>query len=492
MLQQMQTAIFHNKKVLASLLFFTFSLSIVGQSLKNDNDPILMTINGKNVTKSEFEYSFHKNSNVEGAVEEKTLDEYLPMFINYKLKVAAAEEAKLDTLTSFKKEFLTYRDMQLTPYMVDSFFIDSISHVVYENTVKQLNGKDLIETAHILLRVGSKDSEEIKEAQKNKADSIYNILEQGGDFAELARLYSQDKGTASKGGILPVAGPGSFVKEFEEAAYSLQNNGEISKPILSPFGYHIIKMINRKSLEPYDTLRPQILKMLKRQNIEEASSEYRIKKIVDVSGGKLTRESVLDSVMQANIIDNEELRYLIQEYHDGLLLYEVSKRQVWDVAQADTIGLENWYKTHKENYKWEKPHFSGYVFHVKEKKLLKQVKKLLKSTAKYNNDWRKAVRQTFNKDSVRVSISGPYRGTTEGENAFIDAYAFKNGKKVETPRGFVASDVYGKILKQPKSWLDVAPQVSTDYQNEKEKEWVAALRQHFKYSVNEDVLQTVK
>ena len=77
-------------------------------------DPVVMTINGRPVTKSEFLYSYNKNGNVEGAVEKKTVKEYIPMFVNYKLKVAAAESAHLDTLSSFKREFLTYRDMQLT------------------------------------------------------------------------------------------------------------------------------------------------------------------------------------------------------------------------------------------------------------------------------------------------------------------------------------------------------------------------------------------
>ena len=78
--------------VIASL--FALALSAGAQSV---TDPVLMTINGKAVTKSEFEYSFHKNGNVKGAVEQKTLKEYVPMFINYKLKVAAAEAAHLDT-----------------------------------------------------------------------------------------------------------------------------------------------------------------------------------------------------------------------------------------------------------------------------------------------------------------------------------------------------------------------------------------------------------
>ncbi|MCI7051703.1 MAG: peptidylprolyl isomerase, partial [Bacteroidales bacterium] len=143
--------------------FFALALTAGAQSA---TDPVLMTINGKPVTKAEFEYSFHKNGNVEGAVEKKTVEEYVPMFINYQLKVAAAEKAGLDTLTSFKKEFHTYRDMQLTPYLVDQHVIDSIAQMVYANTEKKLDGKDLIETAHILIRLDQKATEAQKAAAK--------------------------------------------------------------------------------------------------------------------------------------------------------------------------------------------------------------------------------------------------------------------------------------------------------------------------------------
>lgn len=472
--------------VLSALLL---SLSAYAQQV---TDPVLMTINGKSVTKSEFEYSFHKNGNVEGAVEKKTLQEYVPMFINYKLKVAAAEAAHLDTLTSFKKEFLTYRDMQLTPYMVDSFFIDSIAHVVYDNTVKQFNGKDLIETSHILIILKQNATDMEKQAAKAKADSIYNAIKNGADFAEMARQFSGDPGSAVKGGKLPKVGPGAFVKEYEDAAYAL-NNGEISAPVQSPFGYHIIRMDNREPLGSFDSLLPEIMQMLKRQNIEEASSGYRIKKIVDASNGRLTREDVLDSVMNAHIQDNAELKYLIQEYHDGLLLYEISKREVWDAAANDSIGLEKWYKTHKKQYAWDEPRFKGFVYHCRNPRQAKAVDKVLKAYLKdEHTPWRKEIKQQFNKDSVTVSVSGPYL-CKAGENAYTDSYAFKVVKKGEEKvmKGFAYSNVSGKVLRQPKSYLDVKAQVVSDYQAYKEKEWVDGLRKQFKYEVDENVLKSI-
>lgn len=469
------------------ILSSIFALAVTAGA-QSAADPVLMIINGKNITKSEFEYSYNKNGNVEGAVEQKSVDEYVPMFVNYKLKVAAAEDAHLDTLTSFKKEFLTYRDMQLTPYMVDQTFIDSIARSVYDRTAQQLDGKDLLRPAHILIQVKQDATDEERAAAKQKADSICNALRAGTDFADMAKRFSADPGTALKGGQLPLIGPGSTVKEFEEAAYALQQ-GQMSEPVLSPFGYHIISMTERHPLESYETLYPQILKSLKRQNIEEASAEARIKRIVDASNGRLTREAVLDSVMQANIEGNSDLRYLIQEYHDGLLLYEVSKRQVWDVAAADTVGLEKWYKTNKKKYAWEKPHFKGFVYHCKYAKDEKAVKKMLKTYA--SSDWRKQLKQQFNKDSVVVRINGPYL-CSQGENAVIDTYAFKVGNQPKGMNGYAASGVSGKVLKQPKSWLDVKASVTTDYQADMEKKWVEELNKRYSYTIIQEVLNTLK
>ncbi len=480
-------------KAATSLLLTAAALVLTGGMAIGQNkhdDPVLMTVNGKPVTKSEFEYAYHKNNVVDGAVEKTTVEQYAQMFLNYKLKVEAALAARLDTLDSYQREFHLYRDMQLTPYLVDSAYIDSVAHVVYDNTLKRMEGKDLIKTAHILLRVPQSAGEADKERAKAKADSLYQAIKGGADFAELAKRYSEDPGSAQSGGELPFIGPGAVVKEYEGAAYALKK-GEVAAPVLSSFGYHIIKMVDRKPLDPFEKAEPEILKMLKAQNIEEASSEHRINRIVTASNGRLNREAVLDSVMNAHVADNASLRYLIKEYHDGLLLYEVSKREVWDVAAADTTGLIRWYKTHKKQYRWDSPRFSGFVYHCKDKAQEKAVKNLLKK-AQQTTDWKQRVKATFNKDSVTVAVSGPYL-CKEGENRYVDKYAFKSGKaQADTPKGYAVTGVVGKVQKQPKSWTDVSAQVVTDYQADREKVWVDGLRARFPYTINANVLKTVR
>ena len=79
-------------------------LLVSGAACAQQEDPTIMTINGQPVSRSEFEYSYNKN-NSEGVIDKKTVKEYVDLFINYKLKVAAAYDAKIDTLSSFQKEF---------------------------------------------------------------------------------------------------------------------------------------------------------------------------------------------------------------------------------------------------------------------------------------------------------------------------------------------------------------------------------------------------
>ena len=470
------------KKIFISIFFF---MSLIGWS--QNEDPILMTINGKPVYRSEFEYSYNKNGNIEGALEKKTVDEYAEMFVNYKLKVAVAEAAHLDTLSSFKEEFMQYRDMQLIPQLIDTTYIDSIAQSIYTRTANQLEGKDLLRLAHILILIKQNASEKDRQQPKTKIDSLYQRLKEGGNFTDLAQRHSEDRGTASRGGELPWIGPNMTLKEFEEAAYSL-NVGEMSSPIQSSVGFHIIKMLERKQLEPYEVLKPEIYASLKRQNIEELSAEHHIQKLITASGEKLTRSAILDSILQIQQTRQPDLKYLIQEYHDGLLLYEISKRLIWDIAANDEKGLAATFKANKKNYIWTEPHFKGFVIRSKNNNLIKKVNSFIKKNSN-NPDWRRLLKQTFNKDSVTVSVSGPYL-VKKGENAYIDQCVF-GGESVPTKTDFKYVGVSGKKINKPQNFLDVKQQVLADYQEQLEQVWIEKLRKEYTFTINRDILSTV-
>lgn len=468
------------------LLFFA---AVCAAATSFAQNPVLMTINGKDVTRAEFEYAYNKNNNVEGAVEQKSIEEYVDMFINYKLKVAEAESLKVDTLKSFNDEFRTYRDMQLTPYFVDQQFIDSVALSLYNRQLEAIGGRDLLDCSHILLLVKQTATNAEKERVAARADSIYQVLKGGADFAELAKKFSEDPGSAVNGGVLPTLYPGMTIKEFEDQAYQLKP-GEMSAPFLTPVGYHIVKMKDRKQFESYEVLYPTIINALKRQNIEEASAKAKIEKLIATTGK--TREDILLEALETHKQENPDLEYLVTEYHDGLLLYEVAKARVWEPAYEDKAALERTFVKNKKKYKWSEPRFAGFIVGAKTEADLKTAKKLLKKGLPADKELRDYLKETVNKDSVVVMASGPYL-VTKGENATIDNLFFGDKTKEVKPlrKSYPLTAVVGKSKKQPKTFQDVKSDVSNDLQQTLEEEWVAELRKKYNFSVNKEVLKTV-
>ena len=154
-------------------------------------DPIIMTINGKPVPRSEFEYSYNKN-NSEGVIDKKSVQEYVDLFINYKLKVEAALDARYDTLTSYQQEFAQYRDQQIRPMLVTDADMEAEAMNIYNQTVERIGPDGLIQTSHILIRCEQQAPQEEWDAARQRIDSIYQVLQQVPDslkatrFAELA------------------------------------------------------------------------------------------------------------------------------------------------------------------------------------------------------------------------------------------------------------------------------------------------------------------
>ncbi|MBO4606445.1 MAG: peptidylprolyl isomerase [Prevotella sp.] len=467
------------KTILAMLAIGTLAFA--------QNDPTIMTINGVPVSRSEFEYSYNKN-NSEGVIDKKTVDEYVDLFINYKLKVAAAIDARLDTMTSFKKEFAQYRDQQVRPSFITDTDVEKEAKNIYDQTqhyVDSLGG--LINPSHILVKVSQKATGEEQRVAREKADSIYNAIVGGADFGDLARKCSDDKGSAVNGGELNWIQPGQTVQEFEKAAYAL-NKGEMSRPVLSPFGYHIIKMNDRKMFVPYDSVKADIITFIDRRGIRERIIDQKIEEIVASENNTLTKEQLLEQKADELSANDSDLANLIREYHDGLLLYEISNREVWEKGSKDEAGLANYFKKNKKKYTWDSPRFKGIAYHVKDQADVKAVKNSVKGLA--FDKWAEKLRTTFNGDSViRIRVEkGIFK---EGDNKLVDKEVFKKDVEVTPTKDYPIDAVYGKVLKAPKEYTDVRGQVTADYQDKLEKEWVEQLRKRYTFTVNKDVLATV-
>ena len=348
-----------------------------GSPVHAQSDPVIMTVNNKPVLRSEFEYSYNKNNNA-GVIDRKSVKEYVDLFINYKLKVEAALDAKLDTMESFRKE-------------------------------------------------------------------------------------------------------------FETQAYALEK-GQMSRPFESPAGWHIILMKDRRMCMPYDTLRASILQFVERRGMVEAIINQRIDSIARQQGSKVSHEEVLTARMKELEAKQPELRYLIQEYHDGLLLFEMSNRTVWEKAQNDKEGQENYFKANRKRYKWTEPHYKGIAYHTRTKADIAAVKKAVKGLP--FDKWAERLRTTFNNDSIlRIRVE---KGIfVKGDNKTIDRLVFKTGDEAKPNKDFPFDAVYGKKLKAPNEAADVNALVVADYQEYLEEKWVGELRKRYTFTVNEDVVNTV-
>jgi len=477
------------KKTLAIAALFAGSLQCVAVLPQQvQDDPVIMTVNGQPVQRSEFEYSFNKN-NSEGVIDKKTVEEYVDLFINYKLKVCAALDAKYDTLTSYKNEFAQYRDQQVLPALVTDDDMMAEAHNIYDRTAKSIGPDGLIQTRHIMLRLDQQASADEKAKVKTRIDSIYNALKQGADFAELATRLSQDPGSARQGGLLPFVYKGQFVKEYEDVAFAMQP-GEMSDVVESPYGYHIIRMEARKQFEPFEYHKEGILKFMEQRNMRDQIAEQKVKQIVEQSGGKLTKAAYMDAKADSLAALDSDLMNLIREYHDGLLLYEISNRLVWDKAAKDEAGLAAYFKKNKKKYNWsDGPRFKGMAYHVKTQDDVKAVADCVRKLE--FDKWAEALRTTFNADSViRIRVEkGIFK---EGDNALIDSVVFKKDTTVNHLKDYPIDATFGKLLKKgPEDYTDVRGLVTADYQDVLEREWVADLRRRYPFTVNQEVLKTV-
>ena len=122
-----------------TIALFIASLAIGMSAVAQTDDPIVMKINGKNITRSEFEYSFNKN-NSDGVLDKKTVEEYVPLYVDFKLKVAEAERQQIDTIAAIRKELNSYKEQMVLPTIVDTAYIEREARRTYDNTAARFGG----------------------------------------------------------------------------------------------------------------------------------------------------------------------------------------------------------------------------------------------------------------------------------------------------------------------------------------------------------------
>lgn len=449
-------------------------------------DPVVMTINGNPVLRSEFEYSYNKN-NSETVVDKKSVADYVPLFVNYKLKVLAAEAAGIDTTSAFRKEFLSYRDQQVRPSFINDDDVEAEARKIYKETQTRIDSNGgLVRPSHILLMLKQNATQAEQDAAKLRADSIYTALVKGANFADLARRLSDDKGSASRGGDISWVQKGQTVKEFEDVVFSMKK-GELSKPFLSPFGYHIVKLMDKQNFFPYDTLRADIRRFIDQRGLRDHIVSQKLDSLAKAAQPATTVQSLLDKRADEMAAKDSALRNLIREYHDGLLLYDISNRLVWDKAAKDEAGLAAFFKKNRKRYAWTEPRFKGIAYNCKNAADVEAVKRSIKKVD--FDDWAETLRKQFNDSTLRIKVvKGIFK---KGDNALVDREIFQVDTTYTAPKGYEHTAVFGKKLKAPKTYDDVRELVVADYQEYLEKQWIADLRKQYPVVLNEEALATV-
>jgi len=652
--------------MIKKILFLTaLSMGMLVQAQDNDNE-VLMTIHNRKITIGEFERIYNKN-NSNPSIEKQTVDQYLDLFINFKLKVIEAEELGMDTTAAFLREFNGYKKQLAKPYLNDKAEQEVLvgeafkraqndihaCHILLrldeyaspDDTLKaykkmmsirnriesgenfstvaketsedpsvQENGGDIgwftvfrmiypfetaayntppgrislpvrtrfgyhlikvlekrpaqgeVRVAHIMVITPESMSEADKIKAKEKIDNLYDSLNRGKDFTELAKKYSEDRGSATNGGELPWFGPGRMVPEFENAAFKITKVGEYSAPIKTSFGWHIIKLLEKKGVDNFEMMKPDLENMVAKSDRQTSSRKAMIKKYKDQYGFKEFPENVkvfyplIDSTIFAkgwkmpnldngdkvlftlgsrnytcndfasylkdtqggrpmdfrvyvntkygdfidkSVVDYAEnqlpllypdFRYLVQEYHDGILLFDLTDKMVWSKAVKDTSGLEEFYEKNKKNYMWESDRLDATVYTCANSTVADKARSLLiKKNKKIVSPSQilESVVKAFN-DSTCISFrTGIFE---KGEDSLVDKMNWKADiSENMDDNGKVVFIVKNRIVKPDIKKLDEARGlVTADYQAYLEKLWIQELRNKYKVEVNRELLSKVK
>lgn len=422
-----------------------------------------------------------------------------------------------------------------------------------------------IKTAHIMIATGKNASNEDKEADRKKAYEIYEKAKNGEDFAVLAEQFSDDSQSATKGGELPAFGSRTttrMIPVFEDAAFTLKNNGDISTPVQSDYGYHIIKRLDWKPLASFDELKKEIQSKVSKDDrakvtqdsfIAKIKKEYKYKSLKakniqwfyantdssylknNFNYNKLTSDKPLFVLNKKNftqkefadyvvknskfirngsfkeIIDeqyanwekNEILNYeksrldtkypefklLMNEYHDGVLLFEIMSNKVWNKAAQDSVGLMQFFATEKNKYTWGK-RIDALVYECLDKNIADKVYSMI---AKNDTISSKTIINEVNKTS-ELNLKVKTNKYELASTPFLEGHEFTKGlnKPYEEKGKYYVVYVNTIMDAMPKELSECRGAVISDYQNYLETTWLKELKLKYPIVLHKDILYHLK
>ena len=659
--------------VLASLIMPAF----FAQAQSKTDKEVLMTIGDQSITVKDFTDVYYKNNLKSDVIEKKSVDDYLELFTTFRMKVMEAERLQLDTSAKFKKELAGYRKQLAKPFMSSDDITDELIEEAYQRKLKDIrashilircdknalpsdtlkaynkamdirkkalakgadfgaladqysddpsakgmkatdqnparpgNHGDLgyftvfdmvypfetgayntkegeismpvrsdfgyhlikvvsitdalgsIQAAHIFLQLPFDAPAEDVAATKQKADNIYKELmaQNGKNWNEMVKQYTDDKGTIARNGALSSFTVSRIVPEFIEVCKSLKVD-EIAKPVRTNYGFHIIKLLSTSGVSSFDKeskgLSERIEKDMRSKKSEElvlrqVKSEYKFKQndknletflaTIDSSILRNAYEPAAEVDMNATLFSLEnnptkvsdfvtyikanmttqkyvtpatygyqlyenfrnetvmnyadahledkypEFKALVQEYKDGILLFDLMDREVWNKAVKDTVGLAEFHKRNASKYMWGDRAYAT-IITVTRPEALPKVKALLDKGVELDS-----LRNAIQRDSITNAIvrKGYYQ---KGDNQFVDQTEWKVGVRNEIPSTVDQSTVIVCIreVRKPeqKTLKEARGLVTSDYQVELEQNWVKTLKEKYPVKINESVLEKVR
>ncbi|HMV07615.1 MAG TPA: peptidylprolyl isomerase [Cyclobacteriaceae bacterium] len=212
-----------------------FMVCAAGFAQKKVKPAVLFTVGKEKVSADEFIYLYKKNHPAKEDLTEQKINEYLDLYINFKLKVTEARARGIDKTPEFTKEYTSYKDELRKPFLPESKILDSLVVLTYNRLQKEVSA------SHILIEVKQDATPEDTLQAYNTAVSLKKQILAGEDLGAKAALYSDDTYTKTRGGDLGYFTTLQMVSPFEEAVYG-GKPGDVVGPVRTSFGYHIIKV----------------------------------------------------------------------------------------------------------------------------------------------------------------------------------------------------------------------------------------------------------
>jgi peptidyl-prolyl cis-trans isomerase SurA len=630
-------------------MFFLAHAQSVATKQKKEKPITVFSVAGDVVTAEEFIYLYNKNhqNKAEDFTDQK-IQEYLSLFINFKLKVHEAKKRGMDTTSAFLKEYNSYRDELRKPYLPDAKLTDSLMKLTYERLKEEIKashilirlkpdaspedslkaytriigirnkiiqGEDFakaavaysddesakinqgslgyftslqmvypfetaayhtpvgqvslpvrtrfgyhiikvfdrrpargeVEVAHIMIRTGEqKDAEKAK----NSIFTIYEQLQAGVKWDELCKQYSEDAATKDAGGKLRPFGSGGMaaVPEFERIAFELQNPGDISDPFQTQYGWHIIRLEKKIPLQSFDAMQATLKNRVTRDERTELSKQalqtklrkdYKYvenaetkKKVMSLADSSLLRGAwkpplnvVLDKevlftvqgvgysvkdffayarsnqkatsqppakilenlynnytdaiifqkVEEQIIRDNPNFRYLLQEYYEGILLFEIMENEVWNKAAEDSVGQHAYFMSHQSDYEATE-RAKAIIYSSNSKDVVAQLQVLVESGDETKVD------EFVTGKKVKME-SGYFK---KADKAVLQKVPWTKGLYSTENNGMYYLAWLKDILPAgPMSFEEARPAIISDYQAFLEKMWLEQLKRRYSVKVNE-------